>query len=153
MKKIQLTRGQVALVDDEDFEYLNQWLWTAQPNGSNYYALRYKHIWMHRVIMKTPKGMYTDHINHNGLDNRKANLRICSRSQNLRNQKLSKNNTSGYKGVHWKKNQRKWLSKISLNGTQLVLGLFTAKKEAAKVYNEAAKKYYGAFAYQNKIEE
>src|SRR4030066_2184242 len=112
MKEIKLTRGKVAIVDDEDYEWINQWKWHCNGQG---YAERHcdipgkrTMIKMHRLILNTPNGMETDHINHNRLDNRKSNLRVRTRSQNAINTPIRSSNTSGKKGVDWKKNVGKW---------------------------------------------
>ena len=159
MKKIKLTRGKYVLVDDEDFEHLNQWKWCAQYDG-NFYAARskgigngkQKFIRMHRYIMNAPKGKVVDHINHNTLDNRKKNLRIASIGQNLRNQqKIKKKASSKYKGVSWDKKSRKWSVRIVYKNKQIYLGAFHSEIEAAKAYNRGAKKYHKEFAFLNKI--
>ena len=105
MKQIFLTKGFIALVDDDDYNHLSQWKWHV----SNGYAVRTRHfkdlngkwckqtIFMHRVIMNTPKGMYTDHVDQNKLNNCKPNLRFCTISENNRNRKPQTNNNSGYK--------------------------------------------------------
>jgi hypothetical protein len=92
-----------------------------------------------------------DHINKNRLDNRKKNLRFCTRSENLYNKTTNKNNTSGYKGVVWDNQRRKWCASISIERRRINLGFFQNKEEAAKVYNEAALKYHGEFASVNDI--
>lgn len=156
MKKIKLTQGKVALVDDEDFEELNKHKWFIYSIG---YAARYirinktkrKMISMHRIIMGRPAGMEVDHINHNILDNRKKNLRIVTHGQNMYNMKLSKSNTSGYKGVSWSKTAKKWSGLIQVNNKSIWLGNFKIKEDAAMAYNEAARKYHGEFAKLNKI--
>jgi len=97
------------MVDDEDYEYINRWKWYIFKGTNTFYATRtlprvngkHLNINMHRVILQTPDGMYVDHINGNGLDNRGVNLRNCTRSQNQHNRGKSRNNTSGYKGVSW----------------------------------------------------
>ena len=156
MKEIQLTQGKVALVDDEDYEYLNQWKWHVS-NGN--YARRTiynfklcKALFMHREIMKVSKGLLVDHINGNSLDNRKLNLRICTNSQNLRNRLKNINNTSGYKGVRLINSTKKWRAQIWLNSKYYHLGLFNNIKDAARAYNAAAIKYHGEFANLNKID-
>ena len=151
MKLIKLTKGQFAIVDDSDFEYLNQFKWHLSCNG---YAARKLHksdIFMHRIINNTPEGLFTDHINRNGLDNRRKNLRSATYSQNSMNRSRQKNNTSGYNGVYWHSQARKWRTTIRLNGKFIHLGLFEDKTEAAKAYNIGAKKYYGEFANFNQI--
>jgi len=102
MQLILLTQHKYSLVDDKDFDYLNQWKWHYKRG----YAIRYdtkrkKWIFMHRIILTPPDGFETDHINNNPLDNRRSNLRMVTHQQNIMNQKVSKNNTSGYKGVYW----------------------------------------------------
>jgi hypothetical protein len=155
MREIKLTQDKVALVDDEDFEYLNQWKWHAHKDGNNYYVeriirlprgLKYQYVSMHRLIMNTPKGMQTDHKDHDGLNNQKSNLRICTRSQNQMNRKAIEA-TSKYKGV-WYENG-KIRSAITINKEQVYLGYFNSEKDAAIAYDIAAKKYYGEFAYLN----
>jgi len=156
MKEIKLTQGKVALVDDEDYEELNQYKWYAQKGGNAFYAARTalpsrSQIRMHRVIKKSPDDKEIDHRNHNGLDNRKENLRICTRSQNQYNQKLSKNSTSGHKGVSWKQQNKKWQAHITINGIRKYLGYYTAKEKARLAYNKAAKELFGEFALLNSI--
>ncbi len=162
MKEIQLTQGKVALVDDEDYEYLNQYKWYANKNANTFYAVRNlsinkkndSKIFMHRFITNNmnPK-MHTDHFNGNGLDNRKINLRICTNSQNAMNQTKQINNTSGYKGVTYFKNtsNKKWMAAITVNKKRFYLGVYIDIKDAARAYNEAAIKLYGEFAKLNEI--
>ena len=157
MKEIPLTQGKVAIVDDEDYEYLRQFKWYAQWDGWNWYAKRnvivngkQKTILMHRVIMGVPNGRHTDHINHNGLDNREINLRICTAAGNQHNTGKQRNNTTGYKGVVI--TCGKYIkAQISNNGKRIHLGLFKTLEEAAKAYNEAAIKYHGEYAQLNEI--
>jgi hypothetical protein len=157
MKEIKLTQGKVALVDDADFEWLNQWKWFAFFNGyGQYYAARNEKtflgrrlIFMHRVIMNTPRGMDVDHINMDGLNDTHANLRNCTHSQNIQNGKKRSNNSSGYKGVSWHKHHKKWYAKININGKHTPLGYFSNPEDAAHAYDEAAKKYHGEFARTN----
>lgn len=113
-KQISLTQGKFTTVDEEDFEYLSQWNWYAKPSGKrNCYAHAYNggnRMYMHRLLLNPPKGMYIDHINGNGLDNRKTNLRIVTLSQNQGNRRLTSTSVSGYKGVH--RNREKWQAVI-----------------------------------------
>lgn len=160
MKEIQLTQGKVALVDDEDFEYLNQWKWHALISRNTFYAIRHlriekkivKSILMHRFIMNTDKYLVVDHLNGNTLDNRKYNLRNCTHSENIRNQKLSIKNTSGYKGVSWSINKKKWVVQIQCENKKIFIGYFINSIDAAIAFNEAAIKYHGEFANLNKID-
>lgn len=161
MKKIHLTQGKFALVDDDDYERLmamGKW-----RIGNDGYAVKSKRkrkdtgewtneiVLMHRVIMNAPKGMCVDHIKFDRLDNRKSNLRLCTRTENNRNVGLSKNNTSGFKGVSFMKNRGKHFAQITVDRKNLFLGYFDDPKEAAKAYNLAAMKHHGAFANLNNI--
>ncbi len=153
MKEIKLTQEKVALVDDEDFEYLNQWKWFAHRTAKKYYARRsikngnsYLTILMHRVILKTPKNMGIDHIDHNTLNNQKFNLRVCTRSQNNCNSESV--NYSGYRGVTY--NKGKYIvAQIKVDNKMIRIGTFKSEIEAACAYDEAAIKYHGKFAILN----
>lgn len=152
MKTILLTRGKVALVDDSDFEELSKYKWHAVWDGYNWYAAYgHKCIKMHRVILglKSGDGKLTDHKNSNSLDNCRENLRICTNAENLRNSKKHKDNISEFKGVSWHKRIRKWLARIVFNYKIIHLGYFNSAIEAAKAYDQAAKKYFGEFAKLN----
>jgi len=157
MKKISLTQNKITLVDDKDYDWLSQWKWCAKESGGNkFYAIRRKpiigtHIYMHKQIMDALSNVEVDHINGDTLDNRKSNLRICVHKQNIRNQKLSSANSSGYKGVSWSKTNKKWHAYIKVNQKKINLGLFKNIKEAAKAYNNAALKYFGEFARLNEL--
>jgi len=155
MKRIQLgghnkgykIRG-YAIVDDEDFAYLNQWRWYFNSRGYATKKKKQKIIYMHRLIINTPKGMETDHINGNGLDNRRSNLRICTRSQNAINTGKYKTNTSGYKGVSWDKKNKKWRVQIKYNGIKFHLKEFSNKYIASKIRKRIERKLFGKFAHQ-----
>jgi hypothetical protein len=156
MKQITLSQGKIAIVDDEDFERVNQFKWFAKKDENTWYARRTvridgkrKNIHLHTFIMNTALGFVVDHKNHNGLDNRKENLRLCSKSQNQHNQKLRQGGTSQYKGVCWHKNKRCYFARIVIAGKQKHLGSFTDEVEAAKAYDEAAKEHFGEFAHLN----
>jgi hypothetical protein len=159
-KEIQLTQGIFTIVDDEDFEYLNQWKWFANLQGKKFYARRaitvskgkQKTIFMHRFIMKPEKGMVIDHLDGNPLNNQKSNLRICTHADNMRNSKIPINNTSGFKGVSFFKKNNTYMSSIRFNDKKIYLGLFIDPIDAAKAYNAAALKYHGEFANINKID-
>jgi hypothetical protein len=155
-REIPLTRGMVALVDSHDYDFLLQWRWNAKINKTHrtFYATRTegnesRTIHMHRVILSVPIGMSVDHINGNGLDNRRSNLRICTSHENSFNHSLISSNTSGYKGVCWNKASSKWQAGIMLNGKSTHLGLFSDPVDAARAYDVAARKLFGEFAWLN----
>lgn len=157
-KRILLTQGKVALVDDEDYEWLNQWKWYAIKRGNIFYAARYIGKWpkqrtilMHREILNVPKGAEIDHINCKGLNNRKSNLRICTHQQNTQNQRKPKYKSSKYKGVHWSRIAKKWAATIRHNNKGIHLGYFVNQIEAAKTYNKKAKALFGEFARLNNV--
>ena len=160
MKKIKLTQGKYAMVDNEDFEMLNKWKWFAYKNPPDriFYAIGKpkklqgkQYFYMHRYLMQPPKEYDIDHKNRNGLDNRKNNLRICTKTQNQGNRLLGKDNTSGFKGVSFHKASNKFSAYIRMNNKRKWLGLFNDKLKAAKVYNQAAKQYFGEFSLLNKV--
>jgi hypothetical protein len=153
---ITLTRGYVTIVNDADYEELSKHEWYAKVSPSTVYAARsvringvWKTVRMHREIVGAKPGEEVDHINHNGLDNRRENLRICSRFQNQGNQRRRQEASSQYKGVHWKKAAGRWRAQISHNGSRRHLGYFTDEVEAAKAYDEAALSQWGEYAKTN----
>jgi hypothetical protein len=152
MKEIPLTQGKVAIVDDDDFEWLSQWKWyccqgyavrnsPTDPNGKR------GTIRMHREINHTPTGMETDHLNGNRLDDRKSNLRTCTTQENRQNFGIKRNNTSGYKGVSkdgkFRGTGKQWRARIRINKKETVIGFFSDPVEAAHAWDDAARKYYG----------
>ena len=160
MKQIPLTQNKFAIIDDEDYDFLMQWKWMYNAKGP---AVRSKHLYgshdnakrkmyyMHREIMKAKDNEEVDHKNHDPLDNRKINLRICNRSQNLYNMRMNRKNTSGYKGVSWNKRRKRWMAQISIMNRTCVIGAFSAKSQAARAYNAMARKLRGDFAWTNKV--
>jgi hypothetical protein len=159
MKEIQLGKsGKVALVDDEWYEYLNQWKWGVHSDGYNIYAERnitvnnkQYTIRMHRLIMGTtnPK-THIDHINGNGLDNQINNLRECTTAQNTMNQRTKKTGQSSiYKGVYYDNAYKKYKAQIGFKGKHISLGRFESQIEAAKTYDAKAKELFGEFACPN----
>lgn len=165
MKTIQLTQGKVTIVDDEDYECLIQFKWRAAKNvHGQWYAARTdlstgkpRNLFMHRLLLNVPKGMQTDHINGDGLDNRKNNLRICDNVQNSGNKGKSKSKNgkpaSKYKGV-WYDNRndrgsKPWRARLNYRGKIVYECYFTTETEAAKSYDQAAIRYLGEFARLN----
>lgn len=152
MKKIKLTKGKYALVDNQDFEFLNQWKWHFLNAGYAARTIRmgkkFKKVLMHHILITRIIGQEVDHKNGNKLDNRKQNLRLCTTTQNHWNRGKLKTNKSGYKGVHWHKARQKWSVNITVNHKKYFLGYFTNKKKAATVYKATAKRFYKEFAYK-----
>jgi hypothetical protein len=163
MKKIELTKGYVALVSDVDYEWAMQWKWYAQETDGRVYATRkdynggeQKTSYMHREILarklerQLRKGELVDHREGIGLDNRRGNLRPATGTQNQSNRSgPNKNNTSGFLGVTWNKQARKWQARIVLAGKHKFLGLYSDPAEAARVRDEAALELHGEFAKTN----
>lgn len=156
MREIQLTRGKVALVDDADYEWLNQWKWCANKESNTFYAVRkiksngrWVFIRMHRLILGlTDPKIYADHIDGNGLNNQRSNLRQATNMQNQMNRGAQKNNALGIKGVFFYKHTNKYKAHIRLNGIAKTLGYFHNLEEAVAVRREAELKYFGEFARQ-----
>ncbi|MGA2915999.1 MAG: AP2 domain-containing protein [Sedimentisphaerales bacterium] len=153
-RKIKLTKGKFAKVDPEDYHKLAQYDWHLEEskNRKNCYAVQYedsRYVKMHRVIMNAPAGKIVDHINGDGLDNTKRNLRIATYAQNSYNKRLKKKGTSKYKGVYFYKQTNKWASHINYNNKRLHLGYFDNEQDAARAYDNAAKIYHGDFAVLN----
>jgi hypothetical protein len=151
-KLIPLSQGKFAIVDPRDYDQLSQYKWTAAKSPNTFYAVRSvqgRQIRMHRLITSAPKGLVVDHINHNGLDNRKSNLRLCTRSENARNQRPQTNCSSKYKGVCWHKNQKRWLARVYSNGVTYHLGSFKSEIKAAKAYDKKAGELFGQYAHLN----
>ncbi len=159
MRKIKLTQGKYALVDDEDFERLSQYKWNAWRNkykhNITFYAIHTifrkgknpSAIRMHRMILGvTDPKIQVDHRNCNGLNNQKKNLRICTDQQNKQNRGKQRNNTSGYKGVFFNKRFKKWTAIIGVDGKLKHLGYFKSPKQASIAYKKAQKIYHGEFA-------
>ncbi len=160
MKKIPLTRGLFALVDDCDYESMSQHKWYALNSQWGFRAARScridgkkRCVLMGRQILGLAHGdnLQADHANHNTLDDRRCNLRICTNQQNSYNRKRYKNSSSRYKGVSWYGAYAKWMGYIRSSGKNLFLGYFGKEDDAARAYNSAAQKLHGQYAYLNKI--
>jgi len=155
MKKIDISTptysNTFALVDDADFEWLNQWKWHPHSTGQLLYVRRTangKGLLMHRLIVGN-SSKKTDHRDRNGLNNQRFNLRTATHAQNMANRKIQRNNKSGYKGVCWSKQAKKWRAQIKINGKGRYLGEYFCLIKAAKAYDEVAKENYGEFARTN----
>ncbi len=151
-RRIPLTQGRFALVDPEDYAELAKYKWCASRQSNTFYAVRAegkRQIRMHRVIMNAPPGLVVDHIDHNGLTNTKRNLRLCTKSQNARNQRPQRDRSSKYIGVWWSKQQRKWYARIDHHRQRHWLGAFKRERAAARARDDAAFALHGEFAHLN----
>lgn len=159
MKEIKLTQGQVALVDDEGYEWLNSFKWYTGRCSHLLYAVRNISIngkqttqRMHQLIMgDNPSKLDIDHRDGNGLNNQKSNLRFCTHQENQMNVRSHKDGSSKHRGVCWYKPSGKWIAQIQLNGKVIYLGLFDDEEDAARTYNTAAVKHFGEFAKPNLV--
>jgi len=162
MKKIDISTKKhpntFTLVDDEDYKRINKYKWWGIEDNGRIYAIRklscdgYRiAVHMSREILRYVGGKDVDHKNHNTLDNQKTNLRLSTRSENCMNQRIAKNNKSGYKGVSRSNSGKKWVAKIRKDYKLIHLGYYINKIDAAKAYNEAALKLFGTFAYINEV--
>ena len=138
-----------ALIDIEDVEKVKDLKWGMLNTG--YVYNKANNILLHRFIMNCDNNMVVDHINHNSLDNRKSNLRICTQQQNIMNTSKRCTNTSGVVGVWWNKRYNKWQADIHIEGKKIYLGRFDTKEEAIKVRKQAEIDYFGE--YRNKEDE
>ncbi len=162
MKEIPLTRGMVALVDDEDFEWLSRWKWRCcNCSGgevkkiyaitNNNSATKRSTVRMHRLIFGTTD-LFVDHIDGNGLNNQRSNLRPCTNGQNMMNQSKA-HRFYLFKGVGFHKRNKRWHAAIKKDKKSIHLGYFDFSVDAAIAYNEAAKRLFGEFASLNIIPE
>lgn len=155
MKAIPLTQGKRALVDDQWYDRLSSMRWQAarDHNRNRFYAVHARrgkpNLNMARVIMDAPDGMMIDHVNHDTLDNRMSNLRVCTNRQNQGNQKPKVGFSSRFKGVSWSKQMQKWYAGIKYRGKSYNLGHFNDEGCAAFAYDNAAIRFHGEFARTN----
>lgn len=159
MKKIQLPHNKFTLVDDSDYEWLNQWKWHVQPSINTEYVVRTEWltnkkcicIRMHRLIMDASIKELIDHKDGNGLNNQRNNLRKADSTKNGANRRTAKNSSSKYLGVHFCNTRKKWVSQIQHKGKGKHLGVFNDEVKAAESYNMAAIELHGEFANLNQI--
>mgnify|MGYP001558742858 CR=1 FL=1 len=143
---IPLSNGGETLIDWRDLKIAIGHRWYKNDNGYVLSRIGKKLFRLHRFINKTPSGKDTDHINGDRLDNRRVNLRTCTRAENMWNSGRHKDNTSGYKGVSWWKTGGYWQAQISINSQKIHLGFFKSKMDAVKVYDKAVRKYHKEYA-------
>lgn len=160
MKEIPLTQGQFTVVDDADYDVLVQFNWHAQRRLQpidTFYAYRkgpkvngkQPTIILHRFLLNPPSHMQIDHINGDSLDNRRENLRFATTAQNGMNSRRFIRSVSGFRGVVLHKRLQKWQAGIKVSGRSIHLGIFEDPEEAARVYDNAARTYFGEFARLN----
>jgi hypothetical protein len=156
---IPMSQPKYAKVDPCDYERLRKYEWLAKKGKNSFYAQKRvpagtpgkeKLVYMHQMLIQVPDGKVVDHVNHEGMDNRRINLRAATYSQNLYNRKKRSGATqSKYKGIYWRKKVRKWQASIKYNKKRIELGYYRDEIEAAKAYDLAAIKYHGEFACLN----
>lgn len=151
MKEIKMSKGKVMLIDDSDYGLMSRFAWSWFKSRNTYYASTdiggRCRILAHRLILGAKQGQLTDHIDGDGLNNQRSNIRLCSRSQNCQHTKIRMDNRTGYRGVH--KLAKGFVAKIRSNGERHYLGYFPTAIEAAQVYDIAARKYHGDYASLN----
>ena len=157
MKEILLTHNKVAIIDDDVIDLILEYKWRARKNKNRntWYALGHKYIKgkmfnvkMHRLVMGKST-LQVDHIDCDGLNNQRSNLRFATQSQNSMNQRPQVGKASKYKGVHFNKNNKNFVSRIQINGTRIHIGVYVNEIDAAKAYDEKAKEIFGEFARLN----
>lgn len=156
MREIVLTHGKVALVDDEDLPRVESFAWYARHKRGVWYAISTEAGRMHRLILDAPDGVAVDHVNGDGLDNRKENLRLCTHAENMRNARKRCKGSSKYKGVYYQEQghnlSRPWRAQITIDRELILLGAYSSEGEAAEAYNAAAIQYFGQFCCLNAID-
>lgn len=153
---VPLTRGEFSIIDHEDIDVANGYNWYAHKSKDTSYAARahcingkIRNLFLHTAIMNTPDGLQVDHLDGNGLNNCRINLRFVNHSENQRNSRKPCNNTSGYKGVTWHNGAWKWRAQIMIYRKHKHIGFFDITEEAARAYDAAALIYHGEFASLN----
>ena len=158
MRQIELTQGQYAIIDDEDYDRVSKLSWHAYFNKkvNSFYALhnnydngKHSTIYMHRFITGALAGEKVDHKNHDTLNNQKENLRRCSDANSVANRRGHKNSTSHYKGVRWEEDRKKWAAQITKDYKGIFLGYFIQEKRAAIAYDKKARELFGEYAFLN----
>lgn len=154
MIEVPLTKGKVALIDEEDALRVLGYKWTAnhKPDSGTWYAVTYRRgrtIYLHRFILNATAGEEVDHENLDTLDNRRCNLRLATHSQNQCNRRAYRRNKTGFKGVYYSKSRNAFCAQIRHGNVQRLLGRFATAEEAARAYDAAARAHHGDFARLN----
>lgn len=154
--ELELTRGQVTIFDEEDLPIVTQHTWHADPSGPTFYAVsmkykagKYYRLTLHRLLLAAPNGTVVDHIDGNGLNNRRKNIRLCTPQENAMNRTRPQRNPWGYRGVTWNKRYSHFVGQIRHEQKIHYLGSFKTAEEAARAYDEAARRLRGPFARVN----
>ena len=160
MKYLPLSNGEFTMVDDDDYDWLRGFNWSASGKKTRRYATRgtrnrklgtQTKFYLHRVLLNAPPDKHVDHINGDTFDNRKCNLRLCEHKENIRNAKRQKRNVSGFKGVSFSAEKERYVAHIRTDGKSRYLGYFDKKEDAARAYNLAAQQFFGKFARLNPL--
>lgn len=154
MKRIKLTQGKYALIDDDDYELISKYKWHAVKQPRKNFVIYYANSGivgrMHNFLMRPQSSkILVDHIDHNGLNNQRSNLRLCTESQNIINSRIAIKHSSKYRGVSWSNFSQRWLANIICQRVRYHLGSFKNEIDAARVYDRKAKKLHGKFAMLN----
>ncbi len=148
---LPLGKGRFAIVDEKNYSRLVQYKWNLSHRNNVCRMERGKYVSLHRFIMNASPGTEVDHINHNRLDNREVNLRICTKSQNQMNSRKRANRSSRFKGVSWNSKAKKWHARLAKENAKYFLGVYESEEDAAIAYNVAAQLFFGRYALLNDV--
>jgi hypothetical protein len=154
---IPLTRNKVAIIDSSDYDLVAGYHWYTNVGNTTFYAVSFarrldgspQHLRMHRILMNAPDDLQVDHIDGNGLNNSRCNLRLATRAENTHNQRIREGTSSRYKGVVLEKRYGRWMARVGFNGIQYYLGMFGSEEDAARAYDQKALELFGEFAKLN----
>jgi hypothetical protein len=150
---IELSFGKFSVIDAEDYDRVSQYNWCSVKMGQNWYAKAFRtdgtHLSMHRLITNAPKHLVVDHRDHNGLNNQKSNLRLCTPSQNQHNARPNPGGSSRHKGVYREKKTKKYRATIGHRSKRYHIGCFDNEDDAGRAYDRKAIELFGEFAYLN----
>lgn len=155
-REIPVSKGLVAIVDEEDYPEISKFTWHARKDGHFYYPATWvgprktrKYVMMHQMIMGVIPGKKIDHIDRKPLNNSRSNLRHVDHRTNCLNTAMWASNTSGYRGVSWHQVRRKWRACIGVHGKMIDIGHFSSAEDAARAYDQAAREFFGEDAFVN----